>query len=110
MELERIVHNLNWEGMGPFISANFDFDSALRRELKEYKGFKESLKTLDASLFKRSKLFRILNDAFDEGINFSLETDGVFEVTSGSNKIGALAFSDAGYEVKYSGLIGPGQE
>ena len=110
MDLERIVHNIKWEGMGPFISAIFDFDSAFRRELKEHKGFKKSLKTLDASLFKRSKLSRILNDAFGGGINFSLETDGVFEVASGPNKIGALAFSDAGYEVKYSGLIGPGQE
>lgn len=110
MELERIVHNISWEGIGPVTPILFDFDSAFRRELKEYKGFKKSLNTLDASLFKRSKLFRILNDAFAEDINFSLETDGVFEVTSGSNKIGALAFSDAGYEVKYSGLIGPEQE
>lgn len=110
MELERIVHNISWEGIGPVTPIIFDFDSAFRRELKEHKGFKKSLKTLDASLFKRSKLFKILNGAFDEGINFSLETDGVFEVTSGSNKIGALAFSDAGCEVKYSGLIGPGQE
>ena len=80
MELERIVHNLSWEGMNPFISANFDFDSTLGGKLKEYKGFKKSLKTLDASLFKRSKLFRILNGAFDEDINFSLKTEGVFEV------------------------------
>ncbi|MAE42250.1 hypothetical protein CMO93_00640 [Candidatus Woesearchaeota archaeon] len=110
MELERIVHNINWEEIHSHTSADFDSDSLFGEEPKEYNGFKKSLKTLDAGLFKRSKLYRILNDAFDEDINFSLERDGVFEVTSGSNKIGTLTFSDVGYEVNYLGLIGPEQE